>query len=390
MPQFKKYKLGELVTFQRGHDLTINNIVKGKYPVAGSNGPIGYHNKFTTKGPSLTLGRSGNSIGVAHYYENDFWAHNTTLYGKEFHNANPKFIYYLLKTIDFNNHNSGSAVPSLNRNYINPFEVEAPDLPTQTRIASILTSLDDKIEINLRTNHTLEQIAQALFKKYFVDEIDPNNLSKGWRWGKLEEIISVKHGYAFEGKYFSEEATENILLTPGNIKIGGGFNYNKFKYYEGEIPKGYILQKNDLIVTMTDLSKEGDTLGYSAIIPVMNGRKLLHNQRIGKVIIKETDKLKFYLYWLMRTDDYRAFVLGSATGTTVKHTSPTRICEFSCAIPPERILLEFNRVIEGLLEMEMKNQNEIETLAKLRDTLLPKLMSGEIEVNVAEKELADI
>ena len=160
MPNWKKYKLGELVSFQRGHDLTVADIRMGIYPVAGSNGPIGYHDKFTTKGPGLTLGRSGNSIGVAHYYENDFWAHNTTLYSKEFHNSNPKFIYYLLKTIDFNSHNSGSAVPSLNRNYISPFEVLAPDdLPTQTRIATILSALDDKIELNRRTNETLEAMA---------------------------------------------------------------------------------------------------------------------------------------------------------------------------------------------------------------------------------------
>lgn len=225
-------------------------------------------------------------------------------------------------------------------------ELDLPeDLATQTRIANILSSLDDKIELNRRTNHTLEQIAQTLFKKYFVDDIDPENLPEGWRWGKLEEIISVKHGYAFEGKYFTEDINENILLTPGNFKIGGGFNYSKFKYYNGEIPNDYILLKNDLIVTMTDLSKDGDTLGYSALTPVIQDKKILHNQRIGKVLFKESDRFKYFLYWLMRTEDYRSFILGSATGTTVKHTSPTRICEYACAIPSENILIQFNKEI---------------------------------------------
>jgi type I restriction enzyme S subunit len=98
---WREANLDDVVRFQRGHDLTVANIETGVYPVAGSNGIIGHHNKFTTKGPGITLGRSGNSIGVAHYYHGDFWAHNTTLYTTQFLNSFPKYIFYLLRTIDF-------------------------------------------------------------------------------------------------------------------------------------------------------------------------------------------------------------------------------------------------------------------------------------------------
>ncbi len=278
---------------------------------------------------------------------------------------------------------TGATRKALTKAMIELFEIEIPDeegTETQTRIASILSAFDDKIELNHRTNHTLEQIAQTLFKKYFVDDIDPENFPEGWRWGKLGDKVVIKHGYAFEGKYFTEEANENILLTPGNFKIGGGFNHNKFKYYNGNVSKDYVLDKYDLIVTMTDLSKDGDTLGYPALTPEFGEKKLLHNQRIGKMIFKDDNRLKYYVYWALRTSEYRSFILGGATGTTVRHTSPTRICDYSLVIPSDNALKGFNRIVEGLLSKEMQYQNEIYSLIKLRDSLLPKLMSGEIDV----------
>src|SRR3989338_6129204 len=139
---WKECALGDLVTFQRGHDLSKAHFKQGPYPIAGSNGVIGYHSDFTTKGPGITIGRSGN-IGGASYYESDFWAHNTTLFVKKFHGCDPKFIYYLLKSIDLTGHNSGSAVPSLNRNYIHPVRVFIPTDPDiQRKIAKILSDLE--------------------------------------------------------------------------------------------------------------------------------------------------------------------------------------------------------------------------------------------------------
>lgn len=83
---------------------------------------------------------------------------------------------------------------------------------------------------------------------------------ENWKTYKLGDLIEIKHGYAFKGEYFSDKPSENILLTPGNFNIGGGFKSDKFKYYVGEPPKEYVLKENDLIITMTDLSKAGDTL----------------------------------------------------------------------------------------------------------------------------------
>jgi type I restriction enzyme S subunit len=122
MYKWKECKLRDVTTLQRGHDLTKKKMVEGDIPVAGSNGVIGYHNESTTKGIGVTIGRSGN-LGNAFLYKNDFWAHNTTLYVKDFKGNDETFIYYFLKRIDFRQFNVGSAVPTLNRNHIHPIEV---------------------------------------------------------------------------------------------------------------------------------------------------------------------------------------------------------------------------------------------------------------------------
>ena len=145
---------------------------------------------------------------------------------------------------------------------------------------------------------------------------------------KLKKLCSIKHGYAFKGQYISQEENKNILVTPGNFHIGGGFKEDKCKYYtnENDIPDEYILKQNDLIVTMTDLSKEADTLGYSALVPKNNQKIYLHNQRIGLIQdIKNEILNKDYLYWYMRTKKYHNEIVATSTGTTVHHTSPDRI-----------------------------------------------------------------
>ncbi len=144
----------------------------------------------------------------------------------------------------------------------------------------------------------------------------------------------MKHGYAFKGNSISEEPTKLILVTPGNFKIGGGFKFDKFKYYTNEdFPKEYIFQAGDLAVTMTDLSVDGDTLGYSALIPESFQDKVyLHNQRVGKVEFKKEIE-KHFVYFLMRSREYQWYVMGGASGTAIRHTSPTSICSYSFKLP---------------------------------------------------------
>lgn len=168
--------------------------------------------------------------------------------------------------------------------------------------------------------------------------------------GVLGDYISIKHGYAFKGDFISTENNGIVLVTPGNFAIGGGFKENKCKYFTNEYPQEYVLKPNDLIVTMTDLSKDGDTLGYSALVPDTS-RTYLHNQRIGLVQIESKEISKDYLYWFMRTRKYQKQIVATASGSTVKHTSPNRICEVELELPS---LADQDRIASVLNSIEKK------------------------------------
>lgn len=209
-----------------------------------------------------------------------------------------------------------------------------------------------------------------------------------WKEVRLGDYIKVKHGFAFSGKNITTEQTLNILVTPGNFQIGGGFKSSKFKYYNDEIPYDYILQENDIIVTMTDLSKESDTLGYSAKVPKSeNSERYLHNQRIGLVQFKNCEVNQDFIYWLMRTRSYQGYIVASASGTSIMHTSPSRIEDYVFLAPP---LPEQKAIAEVLSSLDDKidllhRQNK--TLEEMAETLFRQWFIEERDESWEEKPI---
>ena len=189
-----------------------------------------------------------------------------------------------------------------------------------------------------------------------------------WLETSLAAVMDVKHGFAFPGENIRDEPPGEILLTPGNFAIGGGFKGDKYKYFDGVIPADYVLSEGDLVVTMTDLSKQADTLGYPALVPKASGLRFLHNQRLGKVLIKNRAVLdKGFLYYLLRTADYRHEVLASATGTTVKHTSPGRILAHKANIPPlseQKAIAAVLGALDDKIELNRRMNVTLEAIAR--------------------------
>jgi type I restriction enzyme S subunit len=305
--------------------------------------------------------------------------------------ADPKYLYYFLTSDEVVNYldvvadGSTSAYPSLTPNVIADLDILLPPLPEQQAIAEVLSTLDDKIDLLHRQNKTLEELAETLFRQRFVEEAE-----ESWNNKKLGDFIEIKHGYAFKGASITADETDKILVTPGNFKIGGGFNSHKYKYFNSEdFPVSYVLDEGDFVVTMTDLSQDNDTLGYPAFIPEIKGKRLLHNQRVGKVLVRKSHSDKrFFLYHLMKSAEYRHYVLGSSSGMAVAHTSPNSIYGFEFNVPPDSLITRFEKQAKKFYEKERANQKQIQTLTTLRDTLLPKLMSGEVRVKVDEAETA--
>ena len=211
-----------------------------------------------------------------------------------------------------------------------------------------------------------------------------------WKEIKLEEYIKVKHGFAFVGKYITTEENDDILVTPGNFKIGGGFKNAKIKYFNGEYPAEYVLSYRDIIVTMTDLSKETDTLGYSAKIPRSTTKRYLHNQRIGLVQFKNEDIDKEYLYWIMRTREYQGYIVGSASGTSIMHTSPSRIENYTCLIPQLKEQKIISEILNSLDDKVSLLHRQNKTIEQLAQTLFIQWFITKTKDEWKEKSLSEI
>lgn len=291
---------------------------------------------------------------------------------------NTRFIYHFFCSKYFKNfitmRTEGSVIPHLYQKDFVDLDFPLPELSVQDKIVGILDAICNKIDLNKSINENLEQQAAAIFS-----DLAKNSPSKK----PLSDFIKIKHGYAFKGDYISTEDNGIVLVTPGNFCIGGGFKESKCKYFIAEYPEDYVLQPDSLIVTMTDLSKEADTLGFGALVPRSSERVYLHNQRIGLVEPLNDELPISFLYWYMRSYEYHMKIVGSASGSTVKHTSPGRILEQLIPIPKKEDLLKYGAVLDAIDNIVSRNNAENIYLQSLREVLLPKLMSGEITVDDA-------
>lgn len=189
-----------------------------------------------------------------------------------------------------------------------------------------------------------------------------------WEEKQLGELIRIKHGFAFSGDYIIDSDNGVVLVTPGNFKIGGGFKQSGKKFYSGEFPKEYVLKKKSLIVTMTDLSKNADTLGYAAYVP--DDEKIyLHNQRIGLVSIISDEIIEKFLYWLLRTPWYQRRIANTSSGTNVKHTSPDRIYKYKFMLPEKGQQERIADILSAYDDLIEANNRRIELLEQAAQEL---------------------
>ena len=187
-----------------------------------------------------------------------------------------------------------------------------------------------------------------------------------WHEVALGDLFKVKHGFAFKGEFFTDEPQPEVMVTPGNFAIGGGFQDDKRKYYRGPVPTDYVLRPGQIVVTMTDLSKQSDTLGFAARVP-SDTNVWLHNQRVGLLVFNPSAEADArFVEYLLRSHEYRAWVVGSATGTTVKHTSPSRIEGFRTRVPPsdqQRAIAHILGTLDDKIELNRRRNQILEAMA---------------------------
>ena len=296
--------------------------------------------------------------------------------------ANPKFIHYYLRqrnVVDFVNNMSGqSAQPNINFEEIKSIDILLPELTEQIQIASILSSLDDKIDLLHRQNKILTQLSETLFRQWFVEEAN-----ESWEVAKLGNVAVVQNGYAFSSKdYVSFQGEHLEVLKMGHIEKGGGLRTNPKKDFvpREEKLKRWTMNKNDIIMAMTDMKDNVVILGVPAMIDKSD--KYVLNQRVARIYLESNKKLinSYLLYIQLNNKEFIATLQSKANSGVQVNLSTEVIKDCDILIPPMELQKEKGNVISELYLKKENNDIQIKTLTQLRDMLLPKLMSGEVRV----------
>ncbi len=355
MEEWKEYKLGDITMMKNGKKRPQTN---GRYPVFGGNGIMDYSNDFNSD-RVIIVGRVGAYCGCVYKSEEKCWVSDNAIAVFPKEDVDFLFLYYLMNTLDFHYHHIGGAQPLMTQDIIGNFNIKLPSLKIQQHIASILKSLDDKIEANRKTNENLEQQAQALFKSWFVDfepfkngefvESELGRIPKGWRVGTFGEIMTIASGKRPPKKESSFSHECNIPLV-GASDIMGYTNS--------------VLFNEDILVT--------GRVGTHGIVQRFN----YPCWPSDNTLVLKSDYYE-YCYQILCTIDYASLNRGS----TQPLITQTDIKNQIILIPPYSVLSNFEKYASTLMKAKENNQRSSRRLAELRDTLLPKLMSGELIVN---------
>lgn len=386
---WKKLKFKEFLTFQRGYDLPVKDMHSGPYPVLGSTSIVGYHDNYKSEPPGVTTGRSG-SLGTILYTDNKYWPHNTTLWVRDFKGNNPRFVYYFLKIFSLEKFNSGAGVPTLNRNHLDQYEVKIPTRSVQNKISSVLFQLDDLIENNKKRIEILEEMEQLIYREWFVKfrfpgykkikfvDSELGKIPEGWSLNSVSDVVQIYRGISYRSDNLVNKGI--LFFTINCIYRSGGFKFDGIKYFEGNYKESQLVKPNEIIIGVTDMTQARLIVGSVARIP-NNG---IEDGLISMDLVRAKPKKGFsseYVYSLLRYSDFTRTIKEFANGANVLHLNPKHIENFQFILPDENVR---NRFLEVISPMYQLMDNLVQTnllLATKRDLLLPKLMSGEIDVS---------
>ncbi|OWV19269.1 restriction endonuclease subunit S [Fibrobacter sp. UWB3] len=376
----EKKRFDDFVKLNRGFDLPDSQIVEGEYPVVASTNIKAYHNSYKINGPAVVTGRSG-SLGSVQFIEGKCWPLNTSLYVKDFKGNNPRYVYYFLKTMHLEQYNAGAGVPTLNQNHLHSLKINVHDSKDQKEISSILSAYDNLIENNNKRIKILEQMAENLYKEWFVrfrfpgHETIPieNGIPKGWRIDKIENISNVT-----DGVHNTIQDTPNspyLLLSCKNIKDG------KIQIGENErtidektfftLRKRTQLSKGDILIT---------SVGTIGDVHLLNQEPSYIEFQRSVAIIKPNKELVNSCYLYETFKSMRKEFENAAHGAAQQCLFIGDINRVKVCLPPFKICQLFEKKVQQIYDLILTLSNQCNNLIKQRDLLLPRLMSGKLAI----------
>ena len=404
-------RLGDFIELKRGYDLPQAKRHSGLVPLVSSSGVSDRHSIAMVKGPGVVTGRYG-TIGQVFYVEDDFWPLNTTLYVRDFKGNDPKFIHYFLKTVDFFAYSDKAAVPGVNRNHLHEALVTVPPLSMQRNIASFLGALDDRITLLRETNTTLEAIAQALFKSWFVD-FDPvrakmdgrvpegmdeetaalfpdgfeesglNLVPTGWAIGSMSDVSAVGIGKTpprKEQHWFSQDSDDIRWVSIRDMGVIGVYAAQTSEFLTKDAVERFNVRR---VPDNTVLMSFKMTIGRVAI----TDGEMTTNEAIAHFkLVAGAPLTTEYIYLHLKQFDFTTL---SSTSSIADAVNSKTVREIPVLVPTFDVVSAFQNQV-GPLFAKLKNmEQQAQTLAALRDTLLPRLISGQLRLLEAESLIAE-
>ena len=383
MKTLKEINFNDFVKLKRGYDLPNDKIVDGKYPVVASTSIKAFHKEYKVLPPSVVTGRSG-SLGEVQFIDMPCWPLNTALYVKNFNKNNPKYVYYFLKMIHLENFNSGAGVPTLNQNHLHKLKIKVHSEKEQQQIAEILSTYDDLIETNNQRIATLEQLAQQIYKEWFVRmrfpgwETTPfhHGIPEGWVVSKVKNTFEIVGGGTpskdtganwVEGNinWFTPTdltSAKRILIKESSLKC----NETGYKQSSAKIFPAYS-------VMMTSRA----TIGTAAI----NTVEACTNQGFITCIPNEKISYPYLFYWIKQNKEQ--FIL-LASGATFLEISKATFNKIDILLPPKVIMNKYSDLVFPLFIQIENLHDQMDILTKTRNLLLPRLISGKLTIKQAE------
>ena len=328
--------------------------------------------KYIAKKGDYVFAMTGATIGkLGKICEEEAYINQRVLMFKPKEQIDKNFLFYILSQKRFyqyvlNHVDSDSAQANISANSVGGYDFNLPPLEVQRKIAGVLGALDDKIELNNRINQNLESQAQAIF----IEQIQKNTTI-----GKIGDYCSVKSGFAFKSSWWKDSGTKVIKIK--NIEVSG-LNLNDCSFVSDDkiaLAKDFTVKGGDLLIAMT-----GATIGKFAMVPHVD-EILLVNQRVGKFFLGDNplEKLPF-IYCTLKQQEVVSEIINRGQGSAQPNISGNDIMSISCIYPNNSVIEKFNNICKPYFEKIITNQYENTKLSAIRDALLPKLMSGEIDV----------
>lgn len=369
--------LKAVAPLQRGFDLPYSSIKEGKYPVVFSNGVGAFHSSYMVKGPGVITGRSG-TIGKIHYVENDYWPHNTALWVTDFHNNDPLYVYYLFKTIPWNLYNSGSGVPTLNRNDIHDYLVAIPSRSEQAKISTILADIDSLIVSFEKRLSKKKAIKQGAMQELLTGKKRLPGFSGDWQNFNLMKHSKIKARIGWQGLKKSEYLDSGYALLVTGTDFGNGrvqwdqCHYVTRSRYDQD--RNIQIQNNDILIT-----KDG-SLGKAALVQGLTKPATLNS---GIFVIRPMQNAydSVFVYHILSSFVFKDFLDKLSAGSTIIHLYQKDVGKFEFLLPPT--IEEQKAIAVVLSEMDADIAALEEKLAKYRQMkqgMMQQLLTGKIRL----------